>query len=78
MEFNKSQIRIRKLTPSECWRLQGFTQDDVDRVKHFVSDTQMYKQAGNAVTVNVAEEIGKALVAKIEKMKCKHEENALS
>ena len=74
MEFNKSQIRIRKLTPGECWRLQGFTQDDVDRVKPFVSNTQMYKQAGNAVTVNVAEEIGKALVAKIEKIKCKHEE----
>ena len=36
------------------------------------------EKSGNAVTVNVAEEIGKALVAKIEEMKCKHEENAVS
>lgn len=54
--------RIRKLTPRECWRLQGFPDDYFDRaVAAGVSDSQLYKQAGNAVTVNVAEAIGKRL-----------------
>lgn len=55
-------VRIRKLTPRECWRLQGFPDDYFDRaVAAGVSDSQLYKQAGNAVTVNVAEAIGKKL-----------------
>lgn len=55
-------VRIRKLTPRECWRLQGFPDDYFDRaVAAGVSDSQLYKQAGNAVTVNVAEAIGKRL-----------------
>lgn len=55
--------RIRRLTPLECWRLQGFPDWAFDRAKSAgISDTQLYKQAGNAVTVNVIYEIGKRLV----------------
>lgn len=55
-------VRIRKLTPRECWRLQGFPDDYFDRAKAAgVSDSQLYKQAGNAVTVNVAAVIGRKL-----------------
>lgn len=55
-------IRIRKLTPRECWRLQGFPDEYFDRAKAAgISDTQLYKQAGNAVTVNVARVIGERL-----------------
>lgn len=46
--------RIRKLTPRECWRLQGFTDDQFDKAKATgLSDSRLYKMAGNAVTVNV-------------------------
>lgn len=56
-------VRIRKLTPRECWRLQGFPDELFDKVQAAgMSDSQLYKQAGNAVTVNVAEAIGKELM----------------
>lgn len=46
--------RIRKLTPKECWRLMGFKDDDFQRAKDVgVSDTQLYKQAGNSIVSNV-------------------------
>ena len=46
--------RIRKLTPKECWRLMGFSDDDFDKAqKAGVSDTQLYKQAGNSIVVDV-------------------------
>lgn len=52
--------RIRKLTPKECWRLQGFPDWAFDKAKAAgLSDTQLYKQAGNAVTVDVIYEIAK-------------------
>jgi len=55
-------VRIRKLTPKECWRLQGFPDWAFDRAKAAgVSDSQLYKQAGNSVTVNVIYEIAKGL-----------------
>ena len=53
------RIKIRKLTPRECFRLQGFTDEQFDRAAAVNSETQLYKQAGNAVTVNVVEEIGR-------------------
>ena len=60
--IKSDSVRIRKLTPRECWRLQGFPDDYFDRaVTAGISDSQLYKQAGNAVTVNVAEAIGKRL-----------------
>lgn len=54
--------RIRKLTPMECWKLQGFTDDQFDKAKATgLSDSGLYKMAGNAVTVNVISEIGKII-----------------
>ena len=49
--------RIRKLTPRECWRLMGFSDDDFDRAKEVNSDSQLYKQAGNSIVCTVLEEI---------------------
>nr|DAN79423.1 MAG TPA: Cytosine specific methyltransferase [Caudoviricetes sp.] len=54
-------LRIRKLTPRECWRLQGFPDYAFDRAQKVNSDSQLYKQAGNSVTVNVIEAIAKEL-----------------
>nr|WP_230184968.1 DNA (cytosine-5-)-methyltransferase [Priestia megaterium] len=57
------QYRIRKLTPLECWRLQGFSDEAHETAKAAgISDSQRYKQAGNAVTVNVIEAIGRNLL----------------
>jgi DNA (cytosine-5)-methyltransferase 1 len=57
--------RIRKLTPLECWRLMGFDDTDIDKCKQIgVSDTQLYKQAGNSIVVNVLEYIFKELLNK--------------
>ena len=53
--------RIRRLTPRECFRLQGFSDELFDRASAVNSDAQLYKQAGNGVTVNVIEAIGKLL-----------------
>lgn len=53
--------RIRKLTPRECWRLQGFPDWAFDRAKEVNSDSQLYKQAGNSVTVPVIADIAKRL-----------------
>ena len=52
--------RIRKLTPRECFRLMGFTDNDFDKI-HGISNTQLYKMAGNSIVVNVLEAIFKQL-----------------
>ena len=49
-------FRIRKLTPKECWRLMGWTDEQIEKVKG-ISNCQLYKQAGNSIVVNVLEEI---------------------
>jgi len=55
-------VRIRRLTPLECFRLQGFPDEHFHNAKAAgVSDSQLYKQAGNAVTVTVVYEIAKRL-----------------
>ncbi|MGQ7685892.1 DNA (cytosine-5-)-methyltransferase [Streptococcus suis] len=54
-------IRIRKLTPRECWRLQGFPDWVFDKAQAVNSNSQLYKQAGNSVTVNVIEAIARRL-----------------
>ena len=54
-------VSIRKLTPRECWRLQGFPDWAFDKAQEVNSNSQLYKQAGNSVTVNVIEEIAKRL-----------------
>lgn len=57
-EKYKCYIAIRKLTPKECFRLQGWTDDYFEKAAFVNSDSQLYKQAGNGVTVNVIREIG--------------------
>lgn len=57
------QLRIRRLMPRECFRLQGFSEAQIDRLLSVDSDTQAYKQAGNAVTVNVVHAIALRLKA---------------
>ena len=51
--LDKERLRIRKLTPKECFRLMGFSDDDFEKVNGKLSDTQLYKQAGNSIVVNV-------------------------
>lgn len=51
--FDKNDLRIRKLTPKECWRLMGFSDYDFDKAEKINSNTQLYKQAGNSIVVNV-------------------------
>lgn len=53
--------RIRKLTSKECWRLQGWNDEDFEKAAKVCSDSQLYKQAGNGVTVSVIYEIAKRL-----------------
>src|SRR5699024_7574506 len=58
-----NNLRIRKLTPLECWRLQSFTDEQFYKAKDSgVSNSQLYKQAGNAVTVNVVDYIVKNII----------------
>lgn len=54
--------RIRKLTPKECWRLMGFKEEQFEKAEKVCSNTQLYKQAGNSIVVNVMEEIFKQLL----------------
>lgn len=54
-------LRIRKLTPKECWRLMGFSDEDFDKASKVNSNTQLYKQAGNSIVVNVLMEIFKKM-----------------
>lgn len=59
VEDEIKEIRVRKLTPKECFRLQGWTDDYYEKAAFVNSDSQLYKQAGNGVTVNVIYEIAK-------------------
>lgn len=58
---NLDSFELRKLTPLECWRLMGVNDFDYAKVKDVMSDTQLYKQAGNAIVVDVLVEIFKNL-----------------
>ena len=60
IELN-NPFRIRKLTPKECFRLQGWTDDYFEKAQFVNSDSQLYKQAGNGVTVNVIQAIAEKL-----------------
>ena len=63
--------RIRRLMPVECWKLQRFTKEQFEKVAEAgMSDAQLYKQAGNSITVNVVEAIARNL------LKFDEEENA--
>lgn len=60
---NYPKYRIRKLTPLECWRLQAFDDEDFEKAMVAgISSSQLYKQAGNSITVTVLEEIFKELL----------------
>jgi site-specific DNA-cytosine methylase len=54
-------LRIRKLTPKECWRLMGFNDEDFAKAEKVCSNSQLYKQAGNSIVVNVLMAIFKEL-----------------
>lgn len=51
--YKTNDLRIRKLTPKECWRLMGFDDADFDKAAQHNSNTQLYKQAGNSIVVDV-------------------------
>ena len=59
-----NNLRIRKLTPKECWRLMGFDDEDFEKASEVCSNAQLYKQAGNSIVVNVLEAILKELLLK--------------
>ena len=62
-EDGKHFMQIRKLTPLECWRLMGFDDEDYYKAKSIgISDSQLYKQAGNSIVVDVLEAIFKNLL----------------
>lgn len=52
-KYYRHRIRIRKLTPLECWRLMDFTDEDFHKAEAVNSNTQLYKQAGNSIIRNV-------------------------
>ncbi|MBQ3544914.1 MAG: DNA (cytosine-5-)-methyltransferase [Lachnospiraceae bacterium] len=57
-KIKEPSLRIRKLTPLECWRLMGYDDEDFYKAKSVgISNTQLYKQAGNSIVVNVLEKI---------------------
>ena len=56
-DSNMTPLRIRKLTPKECWRLMGFDDEDFHKAEAVNSNTQLYKQAGNSIVVDVIEKI---------------------
>ena len=58
----QNNLRIRKLTPKECWRLMGFDDEDFEKAQQVNSNTQLYKQAGNSIVVNVLMAIFKELL----------------
>lgn len=58
---NVNTPRIRRLTPLECWRLQGFSDEDLRKAEKVCSNSQLYKQAGNSITVDVMVEIFKKI-----------------
>ena len=55
-------IRIRKLTPRECWRLMDFKDEDFEMAQSVNSNSQLYKQAGNSIVRNVLCEIFSSLI----------------
>ena len=59
---DKDGIRIRKLTPLECWRLMGFTDEDFEKAQKVNSNTQLYKQAGNSIVKQVLMAIFKQMI----------------
>ena len=59
---DKKNLRIRKLTPLECFRLMGFDDSDYEKARKVNSDAQLYKECGNSIVVNCLEAIFKKLL----------------
>lgn len=55
-------VRVRRLTPKECWRLMGFIDEDYEKAAKVVSRSQLYKQAGNSIVKNVLMAIFRQLI----------------
>lgn len=62
IHYVETQYRIRKLTPKECWRLMGYTDEDYEKAAAVNSNTQLYKQAGNAIVKQVLMAIFKQMI----------------
>ena len=62
IDGQKYLIRIRKLTPRECWRLMDFSDEDFEKAQAVNSNTQLYKQAGNSIVKNVLCEVFRQLI----------------
>ena len=54
---------VYKRQPRECWRLQGFSDEMFDRARAVNSDNQLYRQAGNSVTIQVVYAVGRQILA---------------
>lgn len=67
----ESPYRIRKLTPLEYWRLMGFTDEEFHKAEAVNSNTQLYKQAGNSIVVDVLEYIFKQIIEAMEEEEMK-------
>lgn len=61
-KMDVTKYRIRKLTPRECYRLMGFTDEEYERAETVNSQTQLWKQAGNSIVVNVLSAIFKEML----------------
>jgi DNA (cytosine-5)-methyltransferase 1 len=57
-----NDLRIRKLTPRECWRLMGCSDEDFNKAQSVCSNSQLYKQAGNAIVVDTFQAILKNMI----------------
>lgn len=70
-----NSFRIRKLTPLECWRLMGFDDEDFYKAQNAgISNSQLYKQAGNSIVVNVLQAIFRQFnFEKVSAVDCKYE-----
>lgn len=62
VKIMEDKSNVRKLTPLEYWRLMGFDDSDFNKAQAVNSDTQLYKQAGNSIVVNVLEAVLKNLL----------------
>ena len=60
--YKETNLRIRKLTPRECWKLMGFDDKDFDKAEKVNTNSQLYKQAGNSIVVNVLMAIFKEML----------------
>ncbi len=67
-------LKIRKLTPKECWKLMGFNEEEFEKAARVNSNAQLYKQAGNSIVVNVLQAILKNLLMKEGKIMEKKDE----